>query len=144
MGGSAMTWIFCLLILVVFWLLLIRPQKKKEKQVAEMRKSVKAGDKVLTIGGIKARVIKAKEESLIIEVGEKTRMEVMRWAVSSILEEGRGSVKSAKKAVENKVEKEAEDIVANAEAAVEAEAAAKAEEAPAEAPAEEAKADSAE
>lgn len=137
MGGSAMTWIFCLLILVIFWLLLIRPQKKKEKQVADMRKSVKAGDKILTIGGIKARVIKAKEESLIIEVGERTRMEVMRWAVSSILEEGKGSVKKAA-SVEKKIEKEAEDIVAKAEEAVEAEAAAKAEEAPAEAPAKEA------
>lgn len=138
MGGSAITWIFCLLILVVFWLLLIRPQKKKEKQVAEMRRSVKAGDKVLTIGGIKARVIKAKEESLIIEVGERTRMEVMRWAVSSILEEGKGSVKGAKKTVENKVEKEAEVK------AEEAQAEAPVEETQAEAPVEEAKEESAE
>ena len=112
MGGTAMTWISCILILVVFWLILIRPQKKKEKQIAAMRKGVKAGDKVVTIGGMKARVIKDKEDSLIIEVGERTRMEVMRWAVSSVLEEGKGSVRKAaaaeKKQIEDKPEPEAE------------------------------------
>ena len=95
MNPNVMTWGSCILILVIFWLILIRPQKKKEKQIAAMRKGVKAGDKILTIGGMKARVIKDKEESLIIEVGEKVRMEVMRWAVSSVLEEGKGSVRKA-------------------------------------------------
>lgn len=120
MGGSAITWISCILILVIFWLILIRPQKKKEKQIAAMRKGVKAGDKIVTIGGMKARVIKDKEESLIIEVGERSRMEVMRWAVSSVLEEGKGSVKkSAGKQIQDSAKQEAEDIVAKAEAAVE-------------------------
>lgn len=122
MGGTAMTWISCILILAIFWLVLIRPQRKKEKQVAAMRKGVKAGDKIVTIGGMKGRVIKDKEESLIIEVGANVRMEVMRWAVSQVLEPGKGSVKKeAVKEVEASTKKEAEEIVANAEAAVEAE-----------------------
>lgn len=120
--GNAMTWISCLLILAIFWLILIRPQRKKEKQIQAMRKGVKAGDKIITIGGMKGRVIKDKEESLIIEVGEKVRMEVMRWAVSSVVEQGKGSVrKTAEKQIEESAKKEAEDIVANAEAAVESE-----------------------
>ena len=122
MGGSAMTWLSCILILAIFWLILIRPQRKKEKQIQTMRKGVKAGDKIITIGGMKARVIKDKEESLIIEVGEKVRMEVMRWAVSSVVEQGKGSVrKTAEKQIEESAKEEAEDIVANAEAAVEEE-----------------------
>ncbi|MBE6021517.1 MAG: preprotein translocase subunit YajC [Clostridiales bacterium] len=128
MGGSAMTWISCILILVIFWLILIRPQKKKEKQIQNMRKGVKAGDKIITIGGMKARVIKDKEDSLIIEVGEKVRMEVMRWAVSSVVEQGKGSVrKTAEKQIEEAAKEEAEDIVAKAEAAVEEERAVEAE-----------------
>ena len=93
-----------------------------------MRKGVKAGDKIITIGGMKARVIKDKEDSLIIEVGEKVRMEVMRWAVSSVVEQGKGSVrKTAEKQIEEAAKEEAEDIVAKAEAAVEEERAVEAE-----------------
>lgn len=131
MGSSAITWISCIVILLIFWLILIRPQRKKEKQVAAMRKGVKAGDRIVTIGGIKGRVIKDKEDSLILEVGDRVRMEVMRWAVSSVLEEGKGSVrKEAKKPVEEvpapveeaeeAVEAVAEEAPAQAEEAVEA------------------------
>lgn len=124
MNPNVMTWGSCILILVIFWLILIRPQKKKEKQIANMRKGVKAGDKILTIGGMKARVIKDKEESLIIEVGDKVRMEVMRWAVSSVLEEGKGSVRKAAEkqieAVEEKPEDNAPEAEEKAPEAVEA------------------------
>ena len=51
-----------------------------------MRKSVKAGDKVITIGGIRGRVVKEREETLILEIGERTRIEVMRWSISSVVE----------------------------------------------------------
>jgi len=121
MGSSAITWISCIAILLIFWLILIRPQRKKDKQIAEMRKGVKAGDKIVTIGGIKGRVIKDKQESLILEVGDRVRMEVMRWAVSGVIEEGRGSIRNNKKAEES--------------------AAIAAEQAPEEAPAEEAPAE---
>ena len=116
MNPNVMTWGSCILILVIFWLILIRPQKKKEKQIAAMRKGVKAGDKILTIGGMKARVIKDKEESLIIEVGEKVRMEVMRWAVSSVLEEGKGSVRKAPEKQIEAAEEKPEDKEPEAEA----------------------------
>ena len=116
MNPNVMTWGSCILILVIFWLILIRPQKKKEKQIAAMRKGVKAGDKILTIGGMKARVIKDKEESLIIEVGEKVRMEVMRWAVSSVIEEGKGSVRKAAEKQIEAVEEKPEDNAPEAEA----------------------------
>lgn len=70
----------------IMYLLLIRPQKKKEKQISSMRSGVKVGDEIVTIGGIFGKVIKAKEDRLTIEVGnDKTRFEITRWAVSSIL-----------------------------------------------------------
>ena len=97
MNSSVYTLVMMIFIIGIFWLILIRPQRKREKQVNAMRSAIKAGDKIVTIGGVKAKVLKAKEESLIIEAGPNVRMEVMRWAVSQILEEGKGSVKKKKK-----------------------------------------------
>ncbi|HBL85513.1 MAG: preprotein translocase subunit YajC [Clostridiales bacterium GWF2_38_85] len=61
----------------------IRPQKKKEKQVAEMRKSVMVGDKVTTNGGIVGTVLKDTDETLFLLSGTQ-KIEVYRWAIRSI------------------------------------------------------------
>ena len=94
MSSTAYTLVMMIFIILIFWLILIRPQRKREKTINAMRSGVKAGDRIVTIGGIKAKVLKAKEESLIIEAGPNVRMEVMRWAVSQVLEEAKGSVKN--------------------------------------------------
>ena len=96
MSSTTYTFVMMIFIIAIFWLILIRPQRKREKQVNAMRSAIKAGDKIVTIGGTKAKVLKAKEESLIIEAGPNVRMEVMRWAVSQVLEEAKGSVKTQK------------------------------------------------
>jgi len=104
-------------IIAIFWLILIRPQRKREKQVNAMRSAIKAGDKIVTIGGTKAKVLKAKEESLIIEAGPNVRMEVMRWAVSQVLEEAKGSVKNPKteeKPVLEGLKEDAEELIEEA------------------------------
>lgn len=64
---------------------MMRPQKKREKAVAEMRANIKVGDKVITIGGIVGIVVIAKEDYLTIETtGMKTRVELTRWGISSV------------------------------------------------------------
>jgi len=74
-------------ILGVFYLLLIRPQKKKEKQIEEMRNSIKEGDEILTIGGIYGKVLNVKDETLTIEVGaDKTRLKIAKWAIGKKIE----------------------------------------------------------
>ena len=78
-----------IIILVVFiaimYFLLIRPQKKKEQEINKMRSSIAVGDQIVTIGGICGKVIKTKDDTLIIQVGaDKTKMEMKRWAVSTI------------------------------------------------------------
>lgn len=71
--------------LVVFYIFAIRPQKKKEKEVKEMRDSLKTGDSVITIGGIHGKVLKIKEDIVTIEVGSaKTKLDMTRWAVGSV------------------------------------------------------------
>lgn len=52
----------------VFYFLLIRPQKKKDKELKEMRENLNVGDKVTTIGGIIAHVAKVEENAVILEI----------------------------------------------------------------------------
>ena len=89
MAGGSNNFEMQAIILVAFialmYFLLIRPQKKKEKEVKEMRDAIKVGDEVITIGGICGKIVKTKDDSLIIQVGaDKTKFEIMRWAVSSV------------------------------------------------------------
>lgn len=72
--------------LVVFYLFAIRPQKKKENEVKAMRSSLRAGDEIITIGGIYGKILKVKEDMVILEVGTtKTRLDVTKWAVGSVV-----------------------------------------------------------
>jgi preprotein translocase subunit YajC len=72
--------------LVVFYLFIIRPQKKKEKEIREMRDGLRVGDSIITIGGIYGKVIKAKEDIITIEVGSsKTKLDVTRWAIGNVV-----------------------------------------------------------
>lgn len=95
MNGSMITTLLPLvLLLVVMYFLLIRPQKKREKQVNEMGSNVRVGDEIITIGGICGKVVKTKEESLVIQVGaDKVKFEVMRWSVSKVVESAKATKK---------------------------------------------------
>jgi len=70
--------------LVIFYFLLIRPQKKKEKQVKEMRSALKSGDKIITIGGINGKIVKIKEDKVTLEIEDKSKMIVEKWAVAKL------------------------------------------------------------
>ena len=73
------------LIFVVFWFFLIRPQRKKDKEAQEMLNSLKVGDRVCTIGGIYGTIVRIKDDVLTVEVGEaKTPMVFARWAIKNI------------------------------------------------------------
>lgn len=94
-------------ILVVFigamYLLLIRPQKKKEKTIQNMRNSLQVGDEIVTIGGICGKVVKTKEESIVIQVGaDKVKFEMMRWSVSSVVSASNSASKTEKAEEETK------------------------------------------
>ena len=73
------------LIFVIFYFVLIRPQRKKDKKVKEMLNALKAGDRICTIGGIYGTIVRIKDDVLTIEVGEqKTQMVFARWAVRNV------------------------------------------------------------
>lgn len=85
MSPAVMQILMLVLLFAVMYFLMIRPQKKKDKQIQDMRKSLQVGDEIITIGGICGKIVKTKEESFIIQVGaDKVKFEMMRWAVSSV------------------------------------------------------------
>lgn len=86
-----------LLLVFIMYFLLIRPQKRKEKQINAMRSSVKAGDDIVTIGGIYGKVTRVRDDVLTIQVGaDKTKFEITRWAVSKIEESSTASSRTVK------------------------------------------------
>lgn len=97
MNGTLVTILPLILLLVIMYFLLIRPQKKREKEVNAMRGNVQVGDEIITIGGICGKIVKTKDESLVIQVGaDKIKFEIMRWAVSKVVEEGRSHAARAR------------------------------------------------
>ena len=69
----------------VFYFLLIRPQKKKVKELKEMRENLNVGDKVTTIGGIIAHVAKVEENAVILEIGpNRTKVPFEKWAIGKV------------------------------------------------------------
>lgn len=107
-----------ILLIAVMYFILIRPQKKKEKELAAMRNSLKVGDNIITIGGIYGKVVKIKEDSVVIQVGsDKLKMEVTRWSISQVIA-GRSrnlSISDSKSNGKPKRLKKAEDGILDAE-----------------------------
>jgi preprotein translocase subunit YajC len=72
-------------IVVVFWFVLIRPQRKKDKAVKNMLAALKPGDRICTIGGVYATVTGIKDDTVTVVVGaQKTPLIFARWAIRSV------------------------------------------------------------
>lgn len=77
--GSLLPWIIGLLLL---YLLLMRPQQKREKEAQAMRENVRVGDEICTAGGIVGIVLKVNDDSVVIETGgERNKIRVKKWAI---------------------------------------------------------------
>jgi preprotein translocase subunit YajC len=74
------------LIFVIFYFLLLRPQAKERKRHDEMLKAIKKGDEIVTNGGIIGKVVHVEEKRLTIKTGENTRLTVDRGRIASILD----------------------------------------------------------
>ncbi len=75
---------------LVFYFMLIRPQRKKDKQVKEMLNNLKSGDRITTIGGIYGTITSIKDDTITLAVGQKggapMEMTVARWAIRQVEE----------------------------------------------------------
>ncbi len=83
--GGLGTWIMFPLIIIVFYFFMIRPQSKKAKDEKNFRESIEKGTKIVTIGGIHARILEVKENTFVIEAGNGVKLEIEKTAVSMSL-----------------------------------------------------------
>lgn len=79
--GSLGTLLPLVLIFVVFYFFMIRPQNKKQKEIQKSRAALKAGDRVITSGGIYGKIKEVKDDSFVIEISENVRIRVEKSAV---------------------------------------------------------------
>ncbi len=77
--------IMIVVLLVVMYFFMIRPQKKQEKEIREMRDGLQVGDEITTIGGIIGKIISIKEETVLLETsGDKTKIRILKSAVKVV------------------------------------------------------------
>ena len=73
-----------ILVFGVFYLLLIRPQQKKQRELQSTIAQLKAGDRVITTGGVVGKITEVRETSFLIRSAEKTILEIARTAVAGV------------------------------------------------------------
>ncbi len=85
-AGSLISMVVMMVAMVaIFYFMLIRPQRKKDKQVKEMLAALKPGDRITTIGGIYGTIKAIKEDTITLLVGsDRTEMVVARWAIRGV------------------------------------------------------------
>jgi preprotein translocase subunit YajC len=76
-----------LLIIVIFYVLLIRPQQKRQRQLQDTIATLKIGDRVVTTGGVIGVIITVRDTSFLIRSADKSILEIARSAIASIDEE---------------------------------------------------------
>jgi preprotein translocase subunit YajC len=84
-GGSSIPMLLPLLLIPVLYLVMIRPQQKRQKQWQEMLSSIKTGDRITTAGGIRGTIMSIKDDVIIIRVApDNIKMEVAKNAIASV------------------------------------------------------------
>lgn len=74
------------LIIGVFYFILIRPQRKKDKVVQQMRNNLQVGDEIITVGGVVGIVTNIKDDTLVIETGgDRSKIRIKRWAIQQVV-----------------------------------------------------------
>lgn len=84
-GGGFSAFVPIIIMFVIFYFLLIRPQQKKTKDHREMLNQLKKGDRIVTGGGIHGRITGVSDTTLTVEIADKVRVKMNRGNVSSIL-----------------------------------------------------------
>lgn len=84
-GSQLLSFLPIILIFVIFYFLLIRPQQKRAKEHRNLLANLKEGDEVLTSGGIYGRITGIKDDKITVEISEKVRVRVNRGHIAAVI-----------------------------------------------------------
>jgi preprotein translocase subunit YajC len=107
--GQWGTLIPLILMFVVFYFLLIRPQQKRQKERMAMLNALKKGDKVITIGGIHGTIVDLTDDRVTLKVSDNTRLVFERSSVNSVVTDEDASAEKEEKKKEEKKEQAKEE-----------------------------------
>lgn len=106
-GSMGATLITFVLIILIFYFLIIRPQKKRDKEAKAMIDAMKKGDRVVTIGGIHGTIVAVREQTVVVKVDDSARIEFSKSAISSVSSKDKAvNVKKEEKAEKKEVKEE--------------------------------------
>ena len=114
-GGGFMTIVMFVLIFVIFYIFIIRPQSKKQKETERMINAIKKGDKVITIGGLHGEVTAVREKTFVIKVEDGSKLEFSRSAISTVVNVTEEAEKPAKKPAKESRTSKAEKLAQSSE-----------------------------
>lgn len=81
-NSGIMNIVFLVVIFVIFYFFMVRPQNKKRKELQNLRDNLKKGDNVVTIGGIHGKVVDVKETTVVINIDANTKIKVDKSSIS--------------------------------------------------------------
>lgn len=96
-GNQWSFWIMMILIFVVFYFFMIRPQTKKQKELQAQREAMKKGDKVVTAGGIYGEIKEVQENTFIITIAKDVTIKVSKESVFADVADAQQAAKDEKK-----------------------------------------------
>ena len=87
-AGSGFEWIFLVGFLVIFYLMIWRPQAKRAKEQKNLLSSLQKGDEVVTTGGIAGKINKETDDFVVIEVSDTVELKIQKGAIAATLPKG--------------------------------------------------------
>ncbi|NDV83858.1 preprotein translocase subunit YajC [Bacteroides sp. 51] len=93
-GGGNMMWIMLIAMFAIMYFFMIRPQNKKQKEIANFRKSLEVGQKVITAGGIHGKIKDIKDDHVVLEIADNVKIKIDK---SSIFASAEGAATKTEK-----------------------------------------------
>ncbi len=85
-GGLWLTLGYLVFFILIMYLLIFLPQKRRDKKAKAMLEAMKVGDNVTTIGGVSGKIVNIKDDEITIETGvEKTKVNFKKWAIKEVI-----------------------------------------------------------
>tara|TARA_B110000438_G_scaffold276696_1_gene298695 strand:- start:247 stop:690 length:444 start_codon:yes stop_codon:yes gene_type:complete len=105
-GGGLTSFLPLILIFVIFYFLLIRPQKQKQKKLRSQVEAMKVGDKIITAGGIHGLVTNVKKQSVSVKVDNNVKIEFEKGSVATVISKNSSAESAPAPATESESESE--------------------------------------
>lgn len=80
-GGGNMMWIMLIAMFAIMYFFMIRPQNKKQKEIANFRKSLEVNQKVITAGGVHGKIKEIKDDHVVLEIADNVKIKIDKSSI---------------------------------------------------------------